>query len=84
MNINLNFTYFDFFSAIVSFIGSLRNLSKGLVSFNMANTRVTGKGLNRIAEALSQNPDIAHTLQYLNMGDNPNPKGEDIQVSDNL
>ncbi|KAK3085253.1 hypothetical protein FSP39_000718 [Pinctada imbricata] len=65
--------------ALISFIGSLKNLSKGLVSFNMASTKVTGKGLNKIAETLSNNPNITLTLQYLNMSDNPNPKGDDLQ-----
>lgn len=65
---------------MVHFIGSLKNLSKGLLHLDISNTRILGKGVNKVAECLSQSPAIVQSLNSLNLADNPS-KGEDIQVS---
>lgn len=65
---------------MVHFIGSLKNLSKGLVHLDISNTRILGKGVNKVAECLSQSPAIVQSLNSLSLADNPS-KGEDIQVS---
>lgn len=65
---------------MVHFIGSLKNLSKGLLHLDISNTRILGKGVNKVAECLSQSPTIVQSLNSLNLADNPS-KGEDIQVS---
>lgn len=64
--------------AMVHFIGSLKNLSKGLLHLDISNTRILGKGVNKVAECLSQSPAIVQSLNSLNLADNPS-KGEDIQ-----
>jgi hypothetical protein len=65
---------------MIHFIGSLKNLSKGLVHLDISNTRIMGKGVNKVAESLSQSPTIVQSLHSLNISDNPG-KGEDMQVT---
>ncbi|XP_056008724.1 F-actin-uncapping protein LRRC16A-like isoform X14 [Ostrea edulis] len=64
--------------AMIHFIGSLKNLSKGLVHLDISNTRIIGKGLSKVAESLSQSPTIVQSLHSLNISENPG-KGEDMQ-----
>lgn len=64
--------------AMISFLGSLSNLSRGLTHLNISNTKLTGKGLNKIFELLVQHESIFGGLQELNFSDNPT-KGEDLQ-----
>lgn len=65
---------------MVHFIGSLKNLPKGLVHLDISSTRILGKGVNKVAECLSQSPAIVQSLNSLSLADNPS-KGEDVQVS---
>lgn len=65
---------------MVHFIGSLKNLSKGLVHLDISSTKILGKGVNKVAECLSQSPAIVQSLNSLSLADNPS-KGEDVQVS---
>ena len=64
--------------AMTSFLDSLSNLSRGLTHLNISDTRLTGKGLNKIFEILIQHKSIFIGLQVLNISDNPT-KGEDLQ-----
>ncbi|XP_071175880.1 F-actin-uncapping protein LRRC16A-like isoform X3 [Mytilus edulis] len=64
--------------AMISFLGSLSNLSRGLIHLNISNTKLTGKGLNKIFELMTQHDSIFGGLQVLNISDN-STKGEDLQ-----
>ncbi|VDH91135.1 leucine-rich repeat-containing protein 16 [Mytilus galloprovincialis] len=64
--------------AMISFLGSLSNLSRGLSHLNISNTKLTGKGLNKIFELMTQHDSIFGGLQVLNISDN-STKGEDLQ-----
>ncbi|XP_052059897.1 F-actin-uncapping protein LRRC16A-like isoform X6 [Mytilus californianus] len=64
--------------AMISFLGSLSNLSRGLSHLNISNTKLTGKGLNKIFELMTQHDAIFGGLQVLNISDN-STKGEDLQ-----
>lgn len=66
-------------TAIIHLIVSLGSLCRGLVRFDISHTKVTGKGLNKIAETLSHNAVVGSRFQYLNFADNP-AKGDDLQV----
>ncbi|XP_078337738.1 F-actin-uncapping protein LRRC16A-like isoform X7 [Crassostrea virginica] len=64
--------------ALIHFIGSLKNLTKGLVHLDISSTKLLGKSLNRVADCLTQSPGIVQSLHSLSLADNPS-KGEDIQ-----
>ena len=68
---------------MISFLDSLSNLSRGLTHLNISDTRLSGKGLNKIFEILMQHESIFSGLQVLNISDNPT-KGEDLQVNENI
>ena len=65
---------------MISFLGSLSNLSRGLTHLNISNTKITGKGLNKVFEIFIQHEAVFSALQVLNLSDN-STKGEDLQVS---
>ncbi|ESO83066.1 hypothetical protein LOTGIDRAFT_223005, partial [Lottia gigantea] len=51
-------------------VGTLSNLSKGLTSLNLSKTNISTKGINKIAEIMSQSSTISSTLQTLILADN--------------
>ncbi|XP_021349129.1 F-actin-uncapping protein LRRC16A-like isoform X12 [Mizuhopecten yessoensis] len=64
--------------AITHLIGSLGSLCRGLIRFDISHAKITGRGLNKVAETLTHNTVVGGKLQKLNMADNQ-AKGEDLQ-----
>ncbi|XP_064611980.1 F-actin-uncapping protein LRRC16A-like isoform X2 [Liolophura sinensis] len=56
--------------------GALVKLSKGLTYLNLAKTGLTGKGIGKLAEALTSNKSMPGSLQTLILADN-SMKGDD-------
>ncbi|KAL5021980.1 hypothetical protein ScPMuIL_001135 [Solemya velum] len=62
----------------IHFIGATSSLSRGLSYLDMSRIKLSGKGLNKLVETLSQGPHLSSTLTFLNLSDNSS-KGEDLQ-----
>ncbi|XP_041375967.1 F-actin-uncapping protein LRRC16A-like isoform X3 [Gigantopelta aegis] len=62
---------------VIHMMGSISNLSKGLVSLDLSKTGLTSKGLNRIAETIAGSENIPLTLSTLILADN-GQKGEEL------
>ena len=63
----------------ISSLCSVPKLSRCLSTLCLRQIGITGKGLNKLAEALTQNQYIATTLTHLDLAANPT-KGEDMVV----
>ncbi|XP_060062725.1 F-actin-uncapping protein LRRC16A-like, partial [Ylistrum balloti] len=64
--------------AIIHLIGTLGSLCRGLIRFDISHAKITGRGLNKVAETLTHNMVVVGKLQNLSLADNP-AKGEDLQ-----
>lgn len=67
-------------SGLLHLTGALVKLSKGLTYLNLAKTGLTGKGMGKLAEALTSNKSMPGSLQTLILADN-SMKGDDSAVS---
>uniref|UniRef100_A0A336K1P9 CSON012992 protein n=1 Tax=Culicoides sonorensis TaxID=179676 RepID=A0A336K1P9_CULSO len=54
----------------VQLTGSTARISKGLCKLALSHCGITSKGVNQIAQSLTQNPSIANTLTYLDLSEN--------------
>ncbi|KAH3769576.1 hypothetical protein DPMN_170879 [Dreissena polymorpha] len=61
-------------------MGTLSTRGRKCTLLDISGTKITSKGLNRIAEVMSKHPHVFSGLQTLKMASLLPSKGEDLQV----